>query len=87
MTEYSQKTIDAAIKADLNARRYVMIERLKMATTYEDLMEVMNHLDVIEHRIECNNIRDQLNCNTHMDNLAHQWRRAAREVSATKTHR
>ena len=81
---YPQKTIDAAIKADLNARRYVMIEELKKATDIKDYIEIIDQLDAIEHRIECIKIRKQLHNNRFAkDSLTHRWNRAAKQFTTS----
>ncbi len=79
---HSQKTINAAIKADMNARRYVLIEELQKATSREDLMDLIDQLNTIDIRMECFENRSQLKTNRFVkDSLVHEWNRASKQVS------
>jgi len=53
-------TLEAAIRADLNARRYVLIEKIKKAPTADECCRLFTLLDAIEHRLECRELRTML---------------------------
>jgi len=59
-TTEERRMMDAAIKADLNARRYVLIEKLQNNPTYEEFIQLFNRLDAVEHRLQCINKRIEL---------------------------
>lgn len=58
METLSKKVLLVALKADLNAKKYVLIERMNKAESYEEYMEAFRDLNCIEHHLECNDFRN-----------------------------
>lgn len=82
-------TLRAAILADLKARRYVLIEKLQKAKSFDEYQMLFNRLDAVEHHLECIRIRDMLREGKGWgkDMLLHRLARSERETCTTKTRR
>lgn len=57
MAKVSPKQYNAAVKADLIARQYVLNEKLNHHERWEDLLSIFRELDIISHHMECLKVR------------------------------
>lgn len=50
-----------AKRADMAARRYVLIEKLEKASTADEYLRLFNQLDILDHQLECISARKKMN--------------------------
>jgi hypothetical protein len=88
MTQEEKKYQDAYM-ADLDARRYILIEKLKKCRTHETYIHIINRLNAIEYKIEC----FQNRVNLHKEkrdkkiSLRSRWEKSGKEVRIAISHR
>lgn len=60
MTKISRKQYEKAVKADLIARRYVLLERLNNCNDSDQFLDLNRQLDVVTNHLECIKVRESL---------------------------
>jgi len=58
MPTVSHKQYNLAIKADLNARRFVLLEKLNKCEDPDQFLELSQQLDIIDNRLDCIKVRE-----------------------------
>jgi len=85
-----ERMYQVAYRADLDARRYILIEKLKKCRTYEAYIHIINRLNAIEYKIECFQNRVNLHNWDKRDkiiSLRSRWEKSGKEVRIAISHR
>ena len=85
-----KKKINKAMKADLQARKFVLNERLNRCKDTDQALEILREINLIDHRLECLGNRILINSKLAAKNkekVSNRWNVAAKEKTFTITRR